>query len=149
MELSADLVIKVVALLTAIVGLYKVANTKLAEPFVIHLLTGLSILVVPGAMLGFLWISNTMTKVMERPRPSVSYGDADADVMYQISREFWNQPMRQDALKLTIERAFATKDWSAIIRASEDLNPISQRDDVLMRAIKALAGDTQPVDRKP
>jgi hypothetical protein len=128
MEISTDLVIKVVALLTAIVGLYKAANMKIAEPFIVHLFAGLSILVVPGAMLGFLWISNAMTKVMERPRANVSYTGQDAEVMYQISREFWNQQMRQEALKFTIERAFATKNWSAIVRASEDLaNPSSRR----------------------
>jgi hypothetical protein len=147
MELSTDLVIKVVALLTAIVGLYKAANMKIAEPFIVHLFAGLSILVVPGAMLGFLWISNAMTKVMERPKPNVSYTGQDAEVMYQISREFWNQQMRQDALKLTIDRAFATKNWLVIVRASEDLNPTSQRDEILLKAIKTLGGDAQ-VDRK-
>jgi hypothetical protein len=147
MELSTDLLIKIVVLLTAIVGLYKTANLKIAEPFLLQLFASMSILVVPAAMLGFLWITNTTMKVMERPKPNVSYSGPDAEVMYQISREFWNQQARQDALKLTIERAFETKQWSVIVRASEDLNPTAQRDVVLMRAIKTLGGDAQG-DRK-
>lgn len=61
--------------------------------------------------------------------------------MYQISHEFWNQQMRQEALKLAIDRAFETKQWDVVVRASEDLNPTSQRDTVLMRAIKTLNGN--------
>jgi hypothetical protein len=143
MELSTDLLIKIVVLLTAIVGLYKAANFEIAQPFVVHLLGALSILVVPGVMLGFLLITNTMQKMMERPKSMATYAGQDAEIMYEISKEFWNQPARQEAIKQTIERAFETKQWAVVVKASADLNPTSQRDEVLMRATKMLKGETR------
>lgn len=140
MELSTDLVIKIIALLTAIVGLYKVANIEAAKPFLFQLLAASAILVLPAVMLGFLWITNAMMHMMDRPKATVEYSGADADVMYKISREFWDQKMRQDALKLTLDRAFETKQWGVVVKASEDLNPTSQRDQVLMRVVKTLSG---------
>ena len=145
MELSTDLVIKVVVLLTAIVGLYKAANFETAKPFIEYFLASLSILVVPAAMFGLLFIMKTMTAMMERPlKPPATYDGSDAEVMYKVSLEFWDQKMRQDALKLTIDRAFETKQWGVVVRAAKDLNPTSQTDPVLMRAIKALSGEKAP-----
>jgi hypothetical protein len=143
MDLSTDLLIKIVIFLTAIVGLYKTANLKIAEPFIAQILAALSILIVPAAMLGFLWIANTTMNMMKMPKSTPSYAGSDAEIMYQISRELWNQQTRQEALKLAIERAFETKQWSVIVQASVDLNPTSQRDAVLMRAIKTLGGRTE------
>jgi hypothetical protein len=143
MELTTDLVVKVVVLLTAIVGLIKVANIKIAEPFLIQLLSALSILVIPAVMLGFLWISTTTVNMMSRPKSTTNWSGPEALIMYQLTREFWNQSQRQDALKLTIEKAFETNQWSVVVDASRDLNPTSQRDEILMRAIKVLSGKNE------
>ena len=51
--------------------------------------------------------------------------------------------MRQDALKLTIERALATGRYDIAVEAAGDLNPTGQADDVRMMAIRALAGEPQ------
>lgn len=143
MELSTDLLIKIVVLLTAIVGLYKAANLSIAEPFIAQLFASLSILVFPAAMLGFMWITNAMTKVNERPKVSVSYSGSDAEVMYHLTKELRTHQSRQDALKLVIDRAFETKQWGVVVKASEDLIPTTQRDAILMRAIKELKGDKE------
>lgn len=146
MEISTDLVVKIVVLLTAVVGLYKAANFETAKPFIEYLFASLSILVVPAAMLGFLLIGKTMTALTAVPeKPLEKYDGPDAEVMYRISRSFWNQAIRQDALKLTIERALETKQWGVVVMAAKDLNPTSQSDPVLMRAVKALAGEKVPV----
>jgi hypothetical protein len=48
MELSTDLVIKIVVLLTAIVGLYKTANIEAAKPFLVQILAAMSVLAMPA-----------------------------------------------------------------------------------------------------
>jgi hypothetical protein len=146
-ELSTDLVIKIVVLLTAIIGLYKTANIEIAKPFLVQIYAAVAVLIVPAMMLGFLWITNATIHIMDRPKDAVSYDGPDAEVMYKISREFWDQKMRQEALALVIERAFQTKEWAVIVKASEDLNPTSQRDPILLRAVKLLAGpNNTPTD---
>jgi hypothetical protein len=142
MELSTDLVVKVIVLLTAIVGLYNTANLEEAKPFLVQLVGVASFLVVPGMMLAFLWFTSTMTNMMHRSKETIAYSGSDAEVMYNMTREFWDQGMRQDGLKLAIEHAFRTKQWRVVVRAAEDLNPTSQKDQVLMRAVKVLGGES-------
>lgn len=154
MELTLDLVVKIIALITALVGLYKIANIEAAKPFLEQLFAASAVLIVPFVMLGFLWIGNTAHNLMTSRVSSSQEIDPnapDAVIMYQISEVFWDQSMRQQALKLVIERAFEARQWDIVVKAAKQLNPTSQTDPILMKAIQTIAGakDARDAASKP
>lgn len=147
MEISTDLVTKLVVLATALLGLYKVAGADVHDPIGERIREAIGIVIVPAAMLALLWLFTnvlpnmmTVTTTAHQPTPIDPQAD-EAEQMLAITERFWKQDMRQDALKLTIERALATGRYDIAVEAAGDLNPTDQADDVRMRAIKALAGE--------
>ena len=146
MEISTDLVTKLVVLATALLGLYKVAGADVHDPIGERIREAIGIIIVPAAMLVLLWLftsvlPNMMTSGTKYEPTPINHEADDAEQMLAITERFWNQDMRQDALKLTIDRALATGRYDIAVEAAADLNPTSQADDVRMRAIKALAGE--------
>jgi len=142
MEISTDLVTKLVVLATALVGLYKVAGADVHDPVGERIREAIGILIVPGAMLALLWLFTSVLPSVARYEPTpINHEADDAEQMLAITKRFWKQDMRQDALKLTIERALATGRYDIAVEAAADLNPTGPADNVRMKAVKALAGE--------
>ncbi|MDF1718837.1 MAG: hypothetical protein P1U75_19555 [Antarcticimicrobium sp.] len=148
MEISTDLVTSLVVLATALLGLYKVAGADVHESMGERIREAIGIIIIPAAMLALLWLftsvlPNMMSSATKYEPTPINHGADDAEQMLAITKRFWKQDMRQDALKLTIEHALATGRYDIAVEAAADLNPTGQADDVRMRAIKALAGEQQ------
>lgn len=150
MEISTDLVTKLVVLATALLGLYKIAGADVHDPMGERIREAIGIIIIPAAMLALLWLftsvlPNMMSSATKYESTPINHEADDAEQMLAITQRFWKQDMRQDALKLTIEHALATGRYDIAVEAAADLNPTGQADDVRMRAIKALAGEEQEV----
>lgn len=157
MNVDAGFITSIIVLITSIVGLYTaivsikghktVSEETRSEfdDFVYFLFSVAKILIVPAVMLGFIWIFNISSSLMGSSATDVGgkYKVPNevlaSEKMYLISEQFWNQDMRQKALKKTIERAFLDGNYEVILKAAKELNPTSQTDPVLMRAIDMLA----------
>lgn len=153
MEISTDLVTKLVVLATALLGLYKVAGADVHGPLSERISEAVGIVIFPAAMLVLLWLfssvlPNMMSSATRNVPTPIDHEADNAEQMLAITERFWKQDMRQDALKLTIEHALATGRYDIAVEAAASLNPISQADDVRMSAIKALAADRQQVLRQ-
>ncbi|TMV08534.1 hypothetical protein FGK63_05245 [Ruegeria sediminis] len=143
MDISTDLVVKLIALITTLVGLYKVANIKIAEPLLVQITAALSILLVPAVMLGLLLMMQTFQDMVGRSnRADIDVNASDAEIMYQISKKFWNQSLRQKVLHLTIDKALDTGRYDVVVKAAGELNPPDQSDEVLLRAAEQLSKDS-------
>lgn len=141
MEISTDLVVKIIVLLTAVVGLYKATQFDAAKPFLEQVFGYLSLLAMPAFILVFYWLFTTTTDMMGSSSEIVIDNHAsEAAIMYKLSQEIWNQGKRQEALHLVIEKAMATGQYDVLAQAAAELNPTSQSDPVLMEAIEQLAG---------
>ena len=141
MQISTELVTQLVVLATALVGLYKVAGADEHNPMGERIREALGIVIVPAAMLALLWLfTNILPTIMKRESIAINHEADEAEQMLAITKQFWKQDMRQEALKLTIEHALATDRYDIAVEAAADLNPTGPADDVRMRAVKALAG---------
>ncbi|WP_298975085.1 hypothetical protein [uncultured Roseobacter sp.] len=140
MEISTELVTKLVVLATALVGLYKVAGADVHDPMGERIREAIGIVIVPAAMLVLLWLFTSVLPSITIYEPTpINHEADDAEQMLAITERFWKQDMRQDALRLTIEHALATGRYDIAVKAAADLNPTGPADDVRMRAVKALA----------
>ena len=141
MEISTELVTKLVVLATALVGLYKVVGADVHDPIGARIREAIGIVIVPAAMLALLWLfTSVLPSITKYESTPINHEADDAEQMLAITERFWKQDMRQDALRLTIEHALATDRYDIAVEAAADLNPTGPADDVLMRAVKALAG---------
>ena len=153
MELTTDLINKTILLVTALITLYTVAiksSSKAGEDkvgdshltiFLEYFFSALSILIMPSILLIFIWLVTLFGQMVSgSSNIDIDVNAPDAEIMYKISEKFWDQNLRQKALKKTIEKALVTGQYDIVVRAAKDLNPTGQADPVLMRAIDALTG---------
>lgn len=155
LEISTDLIIKLVVLATAIIGLIKAANIKLDDTSktalgaIIGMATPFAIMLMfPAFMLIYFWIMGAMQdaaspgRVDDVEASSMAQIEdmSDAQIMYLMTKEMWTQSDRQELLKLTIEKALATERYDVLMVAVDDVGSSSEKDEYLRRAILQLAG---------
>lgn len=146
MIITNELVTQIIVFLTAIIGLYRVAGAKEDDPFGERVREVLAVVLVPATMLALLWLFTSLPHLLGTMLGNdipIDPEAQNAEQMIAITKSFWDQSMRQDALHMTIERALADRRYDIAVRAADDLNPTGQADVVRMRAIRLLSG-TKP-----